>query len=172
MRVRYPRQFRIDSEMPGGMLVQVFDSGSYWVRDARGVKILPDDAAESMRQNVVRDPIALLLALNDRRLPVRRIDDVAVDGRPMPALVVDMRASGPLTLVLSPDTGLIVRQRYPARLVNGEVEEILADYRDIKGLQVAFSVTIKHPGEPPITRILRSFDYNVPLDASVFARPS
>jgi hypothetical protein len=39
-------------------------------------------------------------------------------------------------------------------------------------LQVAFSVTIKHPGEPPITRILRSFDYNVPLDASVFARPS
>lgn len=172
MRVRYPRQFRIDSEMPGGMLVQVFDSGSYWVRDARGVKILPDDAAESMRQNVVRDPIALLLALNDRRLPVRRIDDVSVDGRSMPALVVDMRASGPLTLVLSPDTGLIVRQRYPARLVKGEVEEILADYRDIKGLQVAFSVTIKHPGEPPITRILRSFDYNVPLDASVFARPS
>jgi hypothetical protein len=90
----------------------------------------------------------------------------------MPVLVVDMRSSGRLTLVLDPETGLIVRQRYPARLVSGEVEELLADYRDVKGLQVAFSVTIRHPGEPPITRLLRSFDYNIPLDASLFARPS
>jgi zinc protease len=172
MRVRYPRQFRVDSEMPGGLLVQVFDSGSYWVQDARGVKLLSDDAAESMRQNVVRDPISLLLALNDGRLAVRRAEDVTIDGRRMPALVVDMRTSGSLTLVCDPETGLVVRQRYPARLAMGDVEEILGDYRDVKGLQVAFSVTIKHPGEPPITRLLRSFAYNVPLDASLFARPS
>ena len=172
MRVRYPRQFRIDSEMPSGMLVQVFDSGTYWVRDGRGVKVLPDDAAESMRQNVVRDPIALLLALSEDRLPVRRLDDMTVDGRAMPVLAVDMRTSGRLTLVFDPETGLIVRQRYRARLAAGEVEEILSDYRDVRGLQVAFSVTIHHPGEPAITRVLRSFDYNIPLDPSVFARPS
>jgi hypothetical protein len=158
--------------MPGGLLVQVFDSGSYWVQDARGVKVLPGDAAEAMRQNVVRDPIALLLALQDGRLAVRRDADTTIEGRRMPVLVVDMRTSGTLTLVLDPETGLIVRQRYPARLVSGEVEEILADYRDVKGLQVAFSVTIRHPGEPPITRLLRSFDYNIPLDPSLFARPS
>jgi hypothetical protein len=172
MRVRYPRQFRIDSEMPSGMLVQVFDSGTYWVRDGRGVKVLPDDAAESMRQNVVRDPIALLLALSEDRLPVRRLDDMTIDGRAMPVLAVEMRTSGRLTLVFDPETGLIVRQRYRARLAAGEVEEILSDYRDVKGLQVAFSVTIHHPGEPAITRVLRSFDYNIPLDPSVFARPS
>jgi hypothetical protein len=136
------------------------------------VKVLPDDAAESMRQNVVRDPIGLLLALSDGRLGVRRASDVTIDGRSMPTLVVQMRTSGRLTLVLDPDTGLIVRQRYPARLAMGEVEEILSDYRDVKGLQVAFSVTIRHPGEPAITRLLRSFDYNIPLDASLFARPS
>lgn len=172
MRVRYPGQFRIDSETPAGPLVQVFDRGVCWIRDARGVIELTEDAAESMRQNVVRDPIALLLALGDGRLAARRVDDVAVGGRPMPALVVELRRSGPLTLVLDPDSGLIVRQRYPARVVQGEIEETLSDYRDVQGLQVAFAVTVRHPSEPPMTRVLRRFDVNIPLDASVFARPS
>ena len=172
MRVRYPGQFRIDSETPAGPLVQVFDRGVCWIRDARGVTELAEDAAESMRQNVVRDPIALLLALGDGRLAARRVDDVAVGGRPMPALVVELRRSGPLTLVLDPDSGLIVRQRYPARVVQGEIEETLSDYRDVQGLQVAFAVTVRHPSEPPMTRVLRRFDVNIPLDASVFARPS
>ena len=89
----------------------------------------------------------------------------------MPTLVVGLQRSGSLTLVLDPSTGLIVRQRYPAR-AGGEVEEILSDYRDVKGLQVAFAVTIRHPDEPRITRVLRRFDYNLPLDASLFTRPS
>lgn len=172
IRVRYPRQFRVDSDMPTGPLVQVFDSGSYWVRDGRGVHELTDAAAESMRQNVVRDHISLLLALGDGRLSARRGDDLAVDGKPMPALVVDLAASGPLTLVLDPDTALIVRQRYPARGGAGDIEEFLTDYRDVNGLQVAFSVTVRHPGELPLTRVLRSFDYNVPIEAAVFSRPS
>jgi zinc protease len=172
LRVRYPRQFRIDSDMPAGPLTQVFDSGTYWVRDARGVKVLADDAVESMRQNVVRDHIALLLALNDGRVKAKRAADVVVDAEPMPALVIDLRLSGPLTLVFDATSGLIVRQRYPARLIPGQIEETLSDYRDVNGLKVAFSVTIRHPGEPAITRVMRSFQYNVPLDASVFARPS
>jgi zinc protease len=172
IRVRYPRQFRIDSAMPSGPLVQVFDSGTYWVRDARGVNELPEDAAESMRQNVVRDHISLLLALHEGRLAARRLADVPIDSRMMPALSVNLKLSGPLVLILDPATDLIVRQRYPARGIKGEIEETLSDYRDVKGVQVAFSVTVRHPGESPITRVIRSFDYNVPLDASIFTRPS
>jgi hypothetical protein len=77
-----------------------------------------------------------------------------------------------LTLVIDADTGLILRQRYPARIVDGEIEEVLSDYRDVDGLQVAFSVVVRHPAEPPIARRLRTFEYNVPLDPSIFARPS
>jgi zinc protease len=172
IRVRYPAQFRMDSQMPGGALVQVFDRGRYWVQDGRGVRELSEDAAESMRQNVVRDHISLLLALQDGRLRAHRAEDVSVGGTSMPTLVVDLRASGPLTLVLDPATGLIVRQRYGARGTGVEIEESLADYRNVDGLQVAFSVTVRHPAAPPITRVLRSFQYNVPLDASIFTRPS
>ena len=172
LRVRYPGQFRVDSEMPTGLLVQVFDNGTYWVQDARGSRVMSDEAAESMRQHVVRDHIALLLALSEGRLKARRADDVAVDGRAMPAVVIDLKVSGPVMLVFDARTGLIVRQRYPARQSAGDVEETLSDYRDVGGLQVAFSVTIRHPGESPITRVLRSFEYNVPLEAALFSRPS
>ena len=172
LRVRYPAQFRMDTEMPIGPLVQVFDSGSSWVKDGRGVRVLSEAAAESMRQNVIRDHIPLLLALNDGRLRARRSADVSVDGRSMPTLVIDFRTSGPLTLILDANTGLILRQRYGARRAAEEIEEIMGDYRDVNGLQVAYTVTIHHPGEPTITRVLRSFEYNVPLDPSVFARPS
>ena len=172
VRVRYPSQFRIDSDTPAGRLTQVFDAGSYWVSDKRGVRVLPEDAAEMMRQNVVRDHIPLLLALNDGRLKARRAPDVTIDGQSMPAMVVDLRASGPLMLVLDARTGLIIRQRYAARTAGGDIEETLSDYRDVNGLRVAFSVTVRHPGEPSITRVLRTFDINTPLDPSVFARPS
>jgi zinc protease len=172
IRVRYPAQFRIDSDTPAGRLVQVFDRGRCWVQDARGVKDLDVGGTESLRQNVVRDHIGLLLALNDGRLLARRVADEPVDGRMMPVLAIEMKTSGTLSLILSPDTGLIVRQRYPARGLPGEIEEALSDYRDVNGLQVAFSVTVRHPVDAPITRVLRTFEYNVPLDASVFVRPS
>jgi hypothetical protein len=172
IRVRYPAQFRMDSQMPAGPLVQVFDRGRYWVQDGRGVHELSEDAAEAMRQNVVRDHISLLLALDDGRLSVRRGPDEQVDGASMPALVVDLRRSGPLTLVLDPDSGLIVRQRYAARGRGGEVVESLGDYRSVDGVQVAFSVTVRHPAGPPIRRVLRSFHCNVPLEPSIFTRPS
>ena len=172
IRIRYPRQFRIDSSMPGGPLVQVFDSGTSWVRDARGVRVLPDEAADLMRQNVLRDPVLLLLALAEGRVEARRAADVTVGGTPMPALQVDLPAAGPLTLVIDRESGLILRQRYPARAAAGDIEESLSDYRDVNGLQVAFSVDVRHPGEPPITRVLRSFEYNVPLDDGLFTRPS
>ena len=171
IRVRYPRQFRIDSAMPSGPLVQVFDSGTYWVRDARGVNELSDGAAESMRQNVVRDHISLLLALHEGRLAARRLADVPVDSRMMPALSVNLKLSGPLVLIFDPATDLIVKQRYPARGVKGRSRNA---GRLPRRQGRAGRVLGHRPASwrIPITRVIRSFDYNVPLDASIFTRPS
>ena len=167
--VRYPGGFRVDADTPAGRVVQVFDSGTYWIRDARGVNVAPEGAAESIRGQVQRDSLALLIALSEGRVTARRGQDVTVDGRPMPALVADLDAAGPLTLVVHPDTGLIVRGLYSAQ--GGRMEETFSDYRDMQGLQVAFSVSVRHPTLPPMTRVIRQFEYNVPLDAALFARP-
>jgi zinc protease len=172
IRIRYPGAFRIDSEMPAGPVSQVFDSGTFWIVDARGANVAPPLAAQSMRGNIQRDAVALLLALADGRVKARRIDDIAVDGRLLPALDVPLKPGGPLTLLLDPDSGLIVRERYPAPDATGQIEERFADYRDVDGVKVAFSVTVTHPQLGEIVRVMRKVTFNVPLDPSLFAKPS
>ena len=171
IRVRYPGGFRIDSEMPAGAVAQVFDSGSYWLQDARGVTVAPPAAASAMRGNVQRDSIGLLLALADGRVKARRGTDVTVEGRALPVLDVDLKPGGPLALMLDPSTGLIVRGRYPAP-EGGEVEEVFSDYRKVDGIEVAFLVTVRHPQLGGLTRRMREFAVNVPLDPSLFTKPS
>ncbi len=172
IRIRYPGAFRIDSEMPAGPVSQVFDSGTFWINDARGASVAPRPAAESMRGNIQRDAVGLLLALADGRVQARRIDDVSVDGRMLPVLDVDLKPGGPLTLVLDPDSGLILRERYPAPDAAGQIEERFADYRDVDGIKVAFSVTVAHPQLGDVVRIMRKVAFNVPLDPTLFTRPS
>jgi zinc protease len=170
IRVRYPGAFRVDSETPAGRLTQVFDSGTFWVQDARGANVAPPGAAESMRGNVQRDSIALLLALADGRVKARRGSDVTIEGRALPVLEVDIKPGGPLTLIFDPASGLILRQRYPAGAGGGVVEEIFSDYRDVEGLKVAFAVTVRQP-QGEVTRVMRQFAVNVPLEPALFTRP-
>ena len=172
IRVRYPGAFRVDSDTPAGRLTQVFDSGTFWVQDARGASVAPPGAAESMRGNVQRDSIALLLALADGRVKARRGSDVTIEGRALPSLDVDIKPGGPLSLLFDPATGLLLRQRYPAGSpAGGDVEETFADYRDVEGLKVAFAVTVRQP-QGEVTRVMRQFAVNVPLDPALFSKPS
>jgi zinc protease len=173
IRVRYPGAFRIDSQMPAGMLTQVFDSGTFWVQDARGASSAPGGAAESMRGNVQRDSIALLLALADGRLKARRAGDVTIEGRALPAIDVDIKPGGPLKIVLDPSTWLVRRQTYPAGGTDGaDVEETFSDYREVDGLKVAFAVTVRQPQVGEVRRVMRQFAINVPLDPTLFTKPS
>jgi hypothetical protein len=172
IRIRYPGGFRIDSQMPSGPVSQVFDGGTFWIQDSRGSNAAPANAARSMRGNVQRDAIGLLLALADGRVKARRLDDLQVDGRMLPVLDVDLKPGGPLVLVIDPDSGLIVQARYPGPDTTGQIEERFADYRDVDGIKVAFLVTVAHPQLGEIVRIMRKVAFNVPIDPAVFAKPS
>ena len=65
-----------------------------------------------------------------------------------------------------------MQERYPATDTAGQVEERFADYRDVDGVKVAFSVTVAHPQLGEVVRIMRKVAFNVPLDPAVFAKPS
>ena len=76
-----PGRFRIDSQMPAGLVSQVFDSVARSGFRIPAARTAPASAAQSMRGNVQRDAIGLLLALADGRVKARRVDDLSVDGR-------------------------------------------------------------------------------------------
>jgi hypothetical protein len=110
----------------------------------------------------------MLLGLADGKLSGARLADAA-DGAP----VIEVKSPGmpAVAVTLDPATALITRVRYVA--AGGvTVEETFSDYRDVKGIKVAFKATVSRNGVRSLERVLRSFEYNIPLDATLFTRPS
>lgn len=169
--VRYPGQFRVDALGPEGRLVQTFDNGAVWVADDRGARDAPDQFAGILKAGVQRDTVAILLALNDNRVRSRRVPDVVIEGKPLPSLEVEMTPAGRVTLHFDPETGLLVSQRYGGGPGDPATEELFSDYRDVQGMKVAFRIRVRIEGQPPIDRITRTIDFNVPVDAALFAKP-
>jgi hypothetical protein len=173
--IRYPNAFRVDAKTPAGLLVQVFNGGEYWIKDARGISSAPDSVADQIRGTIQRDTIGLLIALADGRISARRRPDVVEDRRSFHVLTVSGAGMPAVTLLLDPQTGLIRAQRYEAPTgvgLRAAMEESFSDYRSIDGLQIAFSASVSRDGVPFLNRRVQRFEYNVPLDAQLFTKPS
>jgi zinc protease len=173
MTIRYPSSFRIDSTTPAGRLVQVFSAGRYWVQDSKGVHEAPESMAAVIRGNVQRDTVPLLLALMDGKITAT-VTDTVENGHKMPTLEVALPGGSPLTLIFDPVTTLLARAKYRLSNPPGSVavEETYSDYRDVKGLRVAFTTDLRRDGAPAVHRTLRTFEFNVPVDSALFTKPS
>jgi zinc protease len=170
--VRYPGQFRMDARGPEGTIIQTFDNGTVWVADDSGTREAPPQFAAILKNGVQRDIISMLLALKDNRVAARRGADVMLEGKSLPSLDVDVAPSKRVTLVFDPDTGLLLSQRYGGGPGDPATEESFFDYRDVQGMQVAFRIRVRVEGQPPIERVTQTIDFNVPVDASLFTKPS
>lgn len=170
--IRYPGSFRIDSTTPAGRLVQVFSAGRYWVQDSKGVHEAPDSMAAVIRGNVQRDTVPLLLALMNGEVSAT-LGETIEAGRKLPTLEVALPGSSPLTLVFDPSTALLVRAKYrlSSPTADVEVDESYSDYRDVRGLKVAFITDVRRDGAPAVHRTLRTFEFNVPVDSALFNKP-
>jgi zinc protease len=175
--IRYPSAFRIDADTPSGQLVQVFNSGDYWIESERGVFTPAEPIADQIRGTVVRDVIGVLLAITDGRVRIKRLADV-VDrhsgGRALPVVEVSGPGVEPFSMLIDPDTGLILAERYRTPAGRGAwlpVEEAFSDYRSVDGLQIAFEAVARREGQVVLNRRVRSFEYNVPLDPALFTKP-
>ncbi|CAN5425080.1 hypothetical protein BH23ACI1_BH23ACI1_27380 [soil metagenome] len=170
--IRYPGAFRVDAETPAGPLVQVFNAGEYWVKSGkRPAETAPPQLAAEMRGNVQRDTILLLLGLSDGRLSARTLPDASDGGRTLAALEVHSAGLRPVTILFDPATALIAGLRYVVDADGEVMEESFWDYRDVKGLKVAFKARVARAGRPFIERTVQTFDYNVDLESGLFTRP-
>jgi hypothetical protein len=100
---------------------------------------------------------------------------VKIADRAMPALEVTMPASSGVVLLFDPVTALLAHMRYDAPADGGQhvkAEESFSDYRDVKGLKVAYRVSVSRDGVTFVERTLRSFAYNEPVNPALFVKPS
>ncbi len=168
--IEYPDRYRVDADMPGGKVAQVYADGHYWIQDARGVNELPPDARGPIQSSVQRDLVRVLVKAATGKLVVRDVDS---DEDPsLGAIEVSGAGMSPLTLFVNRDNGLIERARYVAAPGEGRSEETYSDYRNVNGVQVPFHTVVRRAGLSPLERDVKTVRFNVPLPAGLFTKPS
>lgn len=172
--VIYPDRFRVDATIGNAHVVQVFDAGSAWAQDPRGVYDVPAAMRDDFAASVARDTIPLLVAAIEGRLSIaRQPGQPDADGRPTEVLVLRGPALDPVTLDID-GTGRIRSLGYSTPGADGRpvpTEEIFSDYRLVQGVQVPFTTILRRDGRPVMTRTLTRVTFNGPVDPSIFVRP-
>jgi zinc protease len=165
--IEYPDHFRVDAQLPGGKVSQVYADGSYWIQDSDGVKEMPEAGRTPIKEAIGRDIIRLLVKTAAGDLVVREIDS---DDPMLGAIEISGRGMPPLSLYVNRDTGLIERARYVS-VVDGRSEELYSDYRDVNGVQFAFHTVLRRGTLPEIERDVKTLRYNVQIPPGLFLKP-
>ena len=117
--IEYPERFRVDANMPGGRVAQVYSAGRYWIIGPDGkADELPEEGRPEIKASVQRDLIGLLVKAGTGKLVVREVDSDETVLAGIEISGADMR---PMTLFVNRDNGLIDRARYDGP--DGRVEE-------------------------------------------------
>jgi zinc protease len=171
--LEYPNHVRVETKLPAGNIVQVFDGARAWVKDPGGVHDVPEQGMTDVRLGLRRDTIAALLAAYDGVLNTRLLPDIKDDaGRLHRALELTGKDLDPMIMYIDPETFRITRQTYVAGGPGAPlVEELFGDYRPIDGVQIAFSATVRRGSETLIERRIVELRINDALDPALFKRP-
>ena len=175
--IAYPDKFRVDAEITGAQTTQVFNAGTAWVKDPKGVRDAPPGMAADFAASVRRDIIPLLIDAAEGRLTVRKVaDQAARDGRPVQVLEISGPTLDRVRLFIDQQM-LIVGQAYtittpgpqPRTLLS---EEVFSDYRFVSGIRVPFETQLMQNGQAVIKRTITKVSFNEPVPDSLFTRPS
>lgn len=171
--VEYPNRVRVETKLPQGPQVQIYDGTHAWLRDEAGVHDLPDRTLRDVDASLKRDTVTALLAAERGEVRARILPDVKDDaGKLRHGLELSNPRFNPLVLYIDPDTNLIVKEAYVAE-VSGQplVEELFSDYRRVSGLQVAFTAEVRRGGQTLLERHITDITINGPIDPALFKRP-
>jgi zinc protease len=166
--IEYPDRFRVDADMPGGKITQVYADGRYWIAEANVVKEIPPEARGPIQSSVQRDIVRVLVKAATGALVVREVDS---DEPSLSGIEISGEGMAPLTLLINRDNGLIEKARYVAD-PDGRSEESYSDYRNVNGVQVPFHTVVRRAGLTPLERDMKTVRFNVPLPAGLFTKPS
>jgi hypothetical protein len=165
--IEYPDRFRLDADMPGAKVSQVYSGGRYWiVEDGKAVE-MPEEGLPQIKASIDRDLVSVLVKAAAGKLVVREIDsDEVVLG----AIEVSGAGLAPLAIYINRDTGLIDQLRYDSP--EGRVRELYSDYRSVDGIQIAFHTVVRRAKMTSIERDIKTIKFNAPLPPGTFVKPS
>ena len=171
--VVYPDKFRVDATVGGAEVSQVFNGGTAWMRDPRGVVEVPSPARAEMAASVRRDMMPLLVAAAEGKLMLRLMPEESRQGQVLRAIELSGEGFSPVTLYVNAQNQ-VTRQVFTIPGPEGRslrAEEVFSDFRAVDGVQVPFKAELLHDGQQILSRALTSVTFNGPIDDKLFTRP-
>jgi hypothetical protein len=170
----YPDRVRVETKAADFSIVQVFDGTRAWVKDPKGVHDVPERMIRDLQSGLRRDTIAVLLSALDGKVRARSLPDVKDEnGKIHHALELSGTDLEPMVMYVDPDTSLIAKQTYVAGGAGQPlVEELFGDYKEVDGVQVAFTARLRVGGRQVLERKVSNFAVNGAISPTLFARPT
>jgi zinc protease len=171
--VVYPDKFRVDAQVSGANVIQIYNGGRAWVKDPSGVHDAPAPMLDDFAASVRRDTIPVLVGASTGQYSVRLLTDERSSDRPLKVLEFSGGGLAPLKLYIDPDN-LIAKQAFTTTGPDGmpvQVEEVFSDYRTVNGVRVPFQAQLMQNGRSIMKRTLSGVTLNGTVAASLFERP-
>jgi hypothetical protein len=173
--VIYPDKFRVDANVAGADVVQIYNGGSAWLKDPSGVHEAPPPMRDDFAASVRRDTIPMLIGAIEGTYTARIIPDETSDGRVLKGIEISGAQLSPVKLFVDPQF-LIVRQTVTVTAPDGRSsvtnEELYSDYRRVEGVQVPYKADVRRNGQLFLTRTITNATLNGPLAETLFAKPN
>jgi zinc protease len=171
--IAYPDKFRVDANVAGAEVIQVYNSGDAWQRDPNGVREAPEPMRQEFTASVRRDMFPLLIAAAEGTLATKLLPEEGRDGKVLRVAEVSGEGFSPVRLYIDPSFQ-VVRQTFAISGPDGravQAEEVFSDYRAVEGIQVPFRAEVLRNGKPILERTLTEVQFNAELDPTLFTRP-
>ena len=169
----YPDKFRVDANVAGAEVVQVYNAGQAWQQDPNGVREAPEPMRQEFTASVRRDMFPLLIAAAEGSLTTKLLPEEGRDGKVLRVAEVSGEGVAPVRLYIDPSYQ-VVRQTFSTTGPEGramQAEEVFSDYRAVDGIQVPFRAEVLRNGRPILERTLTQVQFNTELDPTLFSRP-
>jgi zinc protease len=171
--VVYPQKFRVDANLAGAQVVQVYNAGTAWMRDPAGVHDVPPEMRDEFGASVRRDTIPVLIASAEGKLALRLLPDEGAEGRVLKVLEISGPQLPAVRLYID-SQNFIARQSFSTPGPDGkpiQADEVFSDYRSVTGVQVPFRADVRRGGQVILSRTLTNVALNAPVDDALFVKP-
>lgn len=172
--VTYPARIRVDANLTGVQLVQVYADGAGWMQDPGGVHDAPPQMLTELAGGIKRDVRALLIGAAKGSLKATLLPEEGFDGRVLKVIGISGDDVPQVKMYVDPQTAHIVRLSYetagqgqPARVT----EELFSDYRTIDGVAFPFKASVVRSGVVLLERQITSVDINPEIKPDLFTKP-
>lgn len=170
-----PNKIRQTTQFDFGELIVGFDGTVGWVKNPEGVEELAAAQREEMRSISLWILYDMLQNIGKKEYSFEYVGSRTENGSDVHELSMRHRQmKEPIRILIDDRTKLIVRKIVRRQGAEGliDVEEILADYRTVQGVQVPFAITYQAASLKVGDLVVKKAQFNSGLSPALFTKPS